>query len=251
VRKLLRAGKMHKRISKLKKHYIVCGSGRMGYEAVRELQNENIGLVVIENDPDIVQKLEDEGIAIVRGDATDDKVLKEAGVEHAKGLLAVLPNDAHNVYVSLSARGINPNLFIIARGTDDVAEDKLLKAGADRVISPYQIGGRSLANAAMRPHVLDFIDLVTSKKDLELGLEEVSVIAGSPLVGKTIAGSRVRERYGTSIMACRTAERMIFNPPPDHVINEGDMLIVLGKLDSLENINRELDRGAPGNIAQS
>ena len=166
IYKILRAGKMQKRLSRLKNHFIVCGSGRMGSEAARELIAENKDMVVVEWNEEICEKYEDEGIPVIRGDATNDDVLRHANVEQAKGLLAALPNDVDNVYVSLSARGLNPSLFIIARGTDDGSQSKLLKAGANRVIPPYQIGGRRMASILVRPEIVDFLSIFISNDRL-------------------------------------------------------------------------------------
>ncbi len=229
IRQILRAGKMQKRILKMKNHYIVCGAGRMGYEAIKELVGEKRSLVVIENDVDIVQKLDDEGVPVIKGDATEDEVLRSAGVEKAKGLLAALPQDADNVYVSLTARGLNPSLFIIARGTDELSEKKLLKAGADRVILPYQIGGRRMASILVRPEIVDFLELVMGKDELSLRMEIVTVNPNSKLDRLTLKESNIRrDSGGALVMGVLREDKMIPNPPGDLRLLQGDQLLVLG-----------------------
>lgn len=240
IRQLLRAGKMQKRISKLKGHFIVCGSGRMGYEAVRELVAERKDLVVIESNAEMVQKLEDEDVPVIQGDATDDDVLRRAGVKHAKGLLAALPNDADNVYVSLSARGLNSSLFTIARGTDETSEKKLLKAGADRVILPYQIGGRRMASFLVRPGIVDFLDIMMGKDELSLRMEIVGVGQKSSLAGRTLKDSNIRRETGGALVMglIREGGQMISNPSSDIQILSGDQLLVLGHVDQIQQLER-------------
>ncbi len=240
IREFLRAGKMQKKISKLKRHYIVCGAGRMGYEAIRELLLEKQDIVIIERDPEIIQKLEDEGVPTIRGDATDDETLRVAGVEHAKGLLAALPNDADNVYVSLSAKEMNPKLFIIARGADNHSEDKLIKAGADRVILPYQIGGRRMAAVLCRPEIVDFLDVMMGKDELSLRMEIVEVAEKSALIEQTLKDSNIRrETDGALVMGLiRAGGEMIANPTSDMKILNGDQLLVLGRLDQIQKLEK-------------
>jgi voltage-gated potassium channel len=238
IRQILRAGKMHKKITKLKNHFIVCGAGRMGYEAIRELRSEKRGIVVVENDEGIMRRLESEETPVIHGDATDDNVLREAGVERARGLLSALPEDADNVYVSLSARGINPNLFIIARGTDELSERKLLKAGADRVILPYQIGGRRMASVLVRPEIVDFLDVMMGKDELSLRMEIVSVKGDSPLCGKTLSESEIRAKTGGALVMglIHKDGRIVHNPRGDQVVEDGDQLIVLGQLGQIQEV---------------
>lgn len=240
IRQVLRAGKMQKRIAKLKHHYIVCGAGRMGYEALKQLISEKRDVVVVERDPDMAQKLEDESVPVIRGDATDDEVLRAAGLERARGLLAALPQDADNVYVSLTARGLNNAIFIIARGTDDVAEKKLLKAGADRVILPYQIGGRRMASILVRPEIVDFLELVMGKDELSLRMEIVPVSSKSQLDGLTLKESNIRHETGGALVMgiLRDQGKMIPNPPGDLRILGGDQLMVLGQPEQIEMLGQ-------------
>jgi voltage-gated potassium channel len=235
--------RMEKMIGSLKNHFVVCGFGRIGMLVCRQLEAEKIPFVVVEKNPARTEELEKREYMHIEGDAAMEEALLAAGIREARGMISVLGTDASNVYAVLTAKHMNPELKIVCRSEDEEAEDKMMKAGADRVISPYRIGGLSLASAALRPNVLDFLDLVTSRKELELGIEEVPVLPGSSLAGKTIVGSKVRERFDTIIVACRTPDEvMIFNPPADHVINEGDVLIALGKPDCLVNLEKGLDQ---------
>lgn len=240
IQQLLRAGRMQKKLSRLKNHFIVCGSGRMGYESVRELIAEKKEFVVVEWDADVVVKLEGEGIPVIKGDATDDGVLMRAGVERARGLLAALPNDADNVYVVLSARGLNPSMFIIARGTDEASENKLLKAGANRVILPYQIGGRRMASILVRPEIVDFLDVMTGKDELSLRMEIVAVSEKSLLVGQTLAESNIRQETGGALVIglIRAQGQMIPNPGSDMKILQGDQFVVLGQVDQIQKLEQ-------------
>lgn len=189
---------------------------------------------------EVVQELDGKGIPVIRGDATRDEILHQAGVERAKGLLTALSNDADNVYVSLSARGINPSLFIIARGTDEASESKLLKAGANRVILPYQIGGRRMASIMVRPAIVDFLDVMMGKDELSLRMEIVAVGEKSTLIGRTLKESDVRQETGGALVMglIRTGGQMIPNPRVDTEIFNGDQLVVLGQLEQIQRLER-------------
>jgi len=240
IRELLRAGKMQKRIANLKAHYIVCGAGKMGYEAIRELVFERKGLVVIDTDSEKARKLESEGVAVIQGDATHDDVLHQAGVEQATGLLAVLPEDAANVYVTLSARGMNPSLFIIARGADESSQNKLLKAGANRVVLPYHIGGRRMAYSLVRPEIVDFLDVVMGKDEMSLRMEIVRVGENSVLAGRTLKESNIRKETGGALIMglIRRGGTMIPNPDRETQILAGDQLIVLGRIEQIQQLEQ-------------
>ena len=240
IQELFRAGKMQKRLSGMKNHFIVCGAGRMGYEAARELIAERKDVAVVERDAEMVQKLEREDVPVVHGDATDDSVLRQAGVERARGLLAALPQDADNVYVSLSARGINPALFVIARGTDESSEKKLLKAGANRVILPYQIGGRRMASILVRPEIVDFLDVMMGKDELSLRMEIVRVGEKSSLAGLTLKESDIRRETGGALVMglIRKDGQMIPNPSSNIKILSGDQLLVLGQVDQIQQLEQ-------------
>jgi voltage-gated potassium channel len=240
LRTFLKAGKMQQRIAKMKEHYIVCGCGRMGYEAVRELIAENKELVVIDSDQSRIQMLEKEGIPYILGDSTLDEVLKMAYVERARGLLAALPTDADNVYISLSARGLNPSLLIIARGTDEHSEQKLLKAGANRVILPYHIGGKRMASILIRPEIVDFLDVMMGKDQFSLRMEIVRIGESSILHGHTLQSSNIRKETGGLLVMglLRKNGKVLPNPSRDSKIEPGDQLIVLGQAEQIQILEK-------------
>jgi voltage-gated potassium channel len=231
---------MQKRIAKLKDHYIVCGAGRMGYEAVLELVHERKGLVVVDRDIEKIRQLEAENVPVIQGDATHDEILLRAGVEHARGLLATLPEDAANVFVSLSARVLNPNLFIIARGTDESSQSKLLKAGANRVVLPYHVGGKRMASMLVRPEIVDFFDVVMGKDELSLRMEIIRVRPGSPLAGHSLKDSNIRRESGGALIMgiIRKDGKMIPTPDRETQVLEEDQLLVLGHLDQIARLEQ-------------
>ncbi len=187
---------MEKKIGQLQNHYIVCGFGRIGKVICRELARNGKSLVIIENDPHELEAMREEDFLFIDGDASDDKVLLKAGVERARGLIAVVSTDAANVYIILSARGLNPDLFILARSSAEKnAETKLIRAGANKVISPYYIGATRMAQLLVRPTVIDFIDLTVHAGELGLRLEEMMVSQKSALCNKSLQESGLRKEY--------------------------------------------------------
>lgn len=238
LRRLLGRGKMEKMIDKLGNHYIVCGGGRIGFLITRELAADKVPYVVIDNNPEVIQKLEDEGFIYCKGDATHDKTLLEAGIKRAKGVICVLPSDAENLYVILTAKELHPNIYILSRCEEEESEHRLLQAGADRVMSPYTLGGVRMAMAILRPAMLDFIEITTSRQSLELRMEEISICAGSPYIGQTLEDSGIRKRYGLIIVAVKKGtEKMIFNPMASYIIAEGDRLIAMGEEENVRQFS--------------
>lgn len=239
IRDALGKRKLQRTIKKLHDHYIICGYGRIGEIIARQLKERHIPFVVVENQPELVLDLEELGYNILVGDATKEEVLLEAGIERAKGLIAVVSSDANNVFIVLTARSLNPNVFIVARAADPGSQQKLLRAGADRVESPYELGGRKMAQTILRPNVVTFIDLAM-KEDVDLSMEEIPVAATSPLVGTALKDSGIRQKLNTIIVSIKRANGdMIFNPSPGTQIDAGDTLIALGmrqNLDSLEKL---------------
>ena len=243
IKKVLGRGKLEKRISLMKDHYIICGCGRIGYLISRELSRENIPFVVIENSQEVIEKIEDEGLTYVRGSATEDRFLLSAGIERARGIVCVLPTDAENLYVILAAKELNPKIFLLSRSVDEISERRLLKAGADRVMSPYIEGGMKMAMAILRPAMLDFIEITTKRQSLELRMEEVDVGEGSPLSGKALEESEIRHKYGLIIVAVKKESgRMTYNPSASYVIEKGDKLIALGEDKNLLLFSQECSR---------
>jgi voltage-gated potassium channel len=219
--------RMKRKIARLKNHFILCGYGRVGEEIAHVFSEEGIPFVIIDNDEETVAKAEEDGYPSLHADAASDETLKEAGIKRARGLVAAVGSDATNTYIALSARGLRPDLFIEARSSGVEAEDKLNRAGVDRVISPHAIGGRRMAMLALRPAVVDFIDTVTYGRGRELQLENADVASGSKLIGKTM--QEARRQAGITILAMRKASgKLIANPPEEEIIEDGDRLIVIG-----------------------
>ena len=225
-------------IKKMKNHIVVCGYGRMGRAVVDVLRERKIEFAVVELQVDRGRELEEAHLPVVRGDATHEDVLRDAGVEHAKTLIACLADDAHNVYSILIARQLNPDITIIARAVEDGAEKRLELAGADRVLNPYRAGGTRLALTALKPTVTDFVEASLMGSSMELELAEVTVHPSSDLVGKTLAGAGVRQRFGIIVVALKHGETSIFNPGPDERIEAGDVLVALGPVNALDGIEK-------------
>lgn len=227
--------KLEKKIKELCDHYIVCGYGRMGKIISRELETEGVRFVVIEKDPRMLEEKGD--ILFLIGDATRDHTLKEAGVEKAKGLISVLSTDAENLFVVLSARGLNPNLFIIARSAEEDSEQKLLRGGATKVISPYHIGGLRMAHTVLKPTVVDFIEFATKSGNIELQMQEIAVQEGSRLIGMTLEQCGIGRDLGVIIVAIKqSADDTKFNPTFRSTLKAGDTLIALGEISKLRAI---------------
>ncbi|MGA3206833.1 MAG: potassium channel protein [Syntrophales bacterium] len=229
-RSLMGRGKLEKMIKKLNRHYIICGCGRIGYLICKELSQEKIDFVVIDHNLEIIQKIEDEGFIYYKGDATQDKILIAAGIKRARGIICALPSDAQNLYVILTAKELNPDIYVLSRSEEIESEHRLLRAGADRVISPYVLGGMRMAMAISRPAMLDFIEITTRRQSLELRMEEIDIGEVSPVIGKSLEESEIRQRYGLIIVAVKKdSGQMIFNPMGGYVISQGDKLIALGE----------------------
>jgi voltage-gated potassium channel len=232
---LLGRGKLEKIIEKMDNHYIICGGGRIGFLICRELMAGKMPCVVIDNNPEVIQKAQDEGFIYCKGDATQDKVLIAAGIKRAKGIVCVLPSDAENLYVILTAKELNQKIYIMARSEGEESEHRLLRAGADRVMSPYTLGGVRMAMAILRPAMLDFIEITTSRQSLELRMEEIAICKDSPFISKTLEDSGIRKRFGLIIVAVKKdSGKMIFNPMANYVIEEGDRLISMGEDDNVK-----------------
>ncbi|MHB8066691.1 MAG: potassium channel family protein [Desulfobaccales bacterium] len=231
--------KLLKKIKRLSGHYIICGFGRIGETISRQLQQRGVPLVVIENNPEVVTRIEEAGYYFVAGDATKEEVLLEAGLERARGLVAVVHSDASNVYIVLTARSLSPELFIVARGEEPGSEKKLLRAGADRVESPYEMGGRRMAHTILRPTVVTFMELAMHE-GVEWSMEEIRVGGTSAMIGQHLKDSGIRQKYDLIVVAIKRADgEMLFNPTPETLIQAGDTLILLGmrnKLEALEEI---------------
>jgi voltage-gated potassium channel len=218
-------------------HFIVCGYGRIGATIVEELRRQHVPFVVIERDPAMVQAVLEIGGLAVEADASSEDVLKRVGIDRARGLIAAVGTDAENVYAVLTARVLRPDLYIVGRAETEDAERKLLRAGANRVVAPYRIGARELAQTALRPAVVDFFELATRSGSLELAIEQVEIEAGSGLAGRSIIEANVRQRFGLIVVGIqRAGGKMEFNPPGEAVMHAGDQLVVLGRVDGLRDL---------------
>ena len=237
-------------IETLSGHEIVCGWGRMGQAVVDELRHARRDVVVVESKPDKVARLRAADIPVVHGDATSETTLKAAGIERARGLVTCLNDDAHNVYTVLTARSLNPKLFIVARAGEEGAETRLQRAGADRVVNPYQHGGARLAQLVVKPTVVDFLDFsMGAGKTPGLELEQVRLAPTSALVGSTLAEADLRRRCGVGVVAVRRGPTLFPNPEPNLALRADDVLVVLGVRDHLEEFESMFCTGGPAKEA--
>lgn len=226
------AKRMQSAVDQVRDHYLVCGYGRVGSTVARELVHGGQRVVVVDVRAESLQTAQGDGHLVVAGDATDDETLRRAGVERARGLVTSIDSDALNVYVTLSSRAINPALFVVARANAEGSEAKLLQAGADRVVSPYSMAGRRIAELAIRPRVADFIDAALSHGQLAFSLEEVAVAAGGPLEGMTVGALRGDGIFLLAIV--RDPNEYVPNPPDDRTVLAGESLIVSGSAETLK-----------------
>ncbi|MEJ2537636.1 MAG: potassium channel protein [Calditrichia bacterium] len=234
---LFRRRKMVKQLSTLENHYIICGYGRMGKKICQELEENKAKFVVIEKNPTEIENLRIKDYLFVEGDATDDDILTQAGIKKAKGMVAVLHTEAENVFTTLSSRALHPKIFIVARAVEEETESKLLKAGANRVVKPYEIGGHRMTQVLLRPGVVDFIDIIAREKRIDLHIEEIEVKDGSILVGQTLAQSPIRNKLNIIIVAIFQADgKVTYNPQSNTVIQKDNKLIVIGEEKNIQQL---------------
>lgn len=230
--------KVQKIISDMENHYIICGFGRIGRIICEELHADNMNFIVIDQNPDTIPDLESFRYLYLNMDATSENALLKAGIMKARGLVTAVSSDADNVFITLTAKGLKPDIFILARASEGKNEDKLLRSGATRVVTPYHIGGRRMAQVLKRPTVVDFIDVATMGNKLGLMMEELSIKENSRLVGKNLIESYLRRDFGIIIVAIKKLSgEMIFNPLPSEKIEAGDVLVVIGKKEDLKRMN--------------
>jgi voltage-gated potassium channel len=229
-------------------HYIVCGAGRVGRSVIQELLRSEAEVVLIDNRVERARWATDKGVITLVGDATKDEVLRQARVDTAKGLVAAIASDADNVYVALSAKVLNPRLVIAARASDDQAEEKLRRAGATTVFTPYSFIGHRLAQSLLRPHVSSFMDVASAFRqpsDLDLEIEQLPINSSSNLVSHTLEELRLNSKYGVIVLAVRHKDGVMqFNPPADLRIESGDVLIAMGERPKLKRLDHEIGREA-------
>jgi len=229
--------RMERRLAELKDHAIVCGLGRMGHLVCAEFSAMGLPFVVVDREAAVLEGFQMAHGITLHGDATSDEVLRQAGVERARVLVTAAASDADNLFITMSARLLSEKLFIVARAEGEQAETKLLRAGASRVVSPYVIGGQRMAQAVLRPTVVDFIELATRSDHLELQIEETEVAAGSAIAGAQVRDARLRQELGVIVVAIKKPDgRMLFNPAPEERIEPRDILIALGRRDRMDQL---------------
>ena len=236
---LFRRKRMSKQVEKLSNHYIVCGYGRMGREVCDTLMENNELFVVIDNEQIKINEVVEKDFLFIQGDATSDEILIQAGIERAKGLAAVVKSDAENIFITLSARLIKKDLFVVARAIEERTESKLIKAGANRVVKPYELGGKRIVHLLLKPGVTDFIEGVARKKGTDINLEEILINNNGVLVNKTLAESPLRKDLNVMVIAIYKASgKFIYNPRSTEKIELGDKLIVIAETVNLEKLNK-------------
>ncbi len=230
--------RMEREIARLSDHYIICGIGRVGRSVAREFARRSVPFVMIETSEGKGARFGD-GWPTIIGDATQEAVLRQARIEQARGLVAATTTDATNIYIVLTARGLNPKLKIIARASEEDAEKHLRTAGADSVVSPYHFAGHRIAQSFLRPHVLDFIDSATVHLGMDLEIAQIEVRADARLVGQTLAASNIRHDPGVIVLAIKRAGQMRVNPSRDDVMQAGDYLIAMGEPGALRKLEEK------------
>jgi len=229
--------RINRMLEDLTNHFIVCGYGRIGAVIAEQFARQHIPFVVVDTSVDRVNTALAQGFAAVVADASSDDALIRVGIERARGLVAAVGTDAENVYTILTARVLRPDLFVVGRAESDDSVRKLLRAGATRVVSPYQIGATQMALTAVRPAVVKFVELATSSQNLELSMEQVLIGRTSALAGQSIVDANLRQRFGVVVVGIQRAEgQMEFNPVPDTIMSAGDHLVVLGPPDRLKHL---------------
>jgi voltage-gated potassium channel len=229
-----RERRMERQIARLRNHYIICGYGRVGRHAAQELSSQKQAFVIIDNDPEMVEHALSHGRAAMLGDATEDRVLQQAGIERAKGLLIATASDAANVFITLTARSFNQRLMIVARASDESTESKLLKAGADKVIAPEVVGGQRMAALVLRPETTDLVDTLTLSHDEQSWIDEALIDEGSALCGLTLGETSIHSETGARVIAIRRVDgTLITNPDGQEKLQPGDVLISVGDRDQL------------------
>jgi len=224
-------------IDQLKDHYIICGYGRVGRGAAVELQRAGASFVVLDIAPERVERAMLDGMLAIAADSTRDDTLRRVGIDRARGLVAALSTDADNLFVLLSAKGLNPHIYVAARAAEESAEEKMRRAGADAVFAPYAITGHRLAQALLRPHVVQFLDFTTKDIGMDISIEQLRVSEHSGMVSKTIREMQLGRAFGVIVMAIRKRDgQMMFNPPADTAVSAGDYLIVMGRQENLERV---------------
>lgn len=237
LRQFLGRVRRSRMIERMSKHEIVCGYGRMGRTVVEELQRAGRDVVVVERSADRVRGLQEAGVPVVSGDATSEAVLLSANITHARGLVSCLNDDAHNVYTVLTARSLNPDVFIVARATEEGAEMRILNAGANRVVNPYHLGGTRIAHLVVKPAIVSFFD--ASLDGTNLQLDQTSVGRASPLIDQTLQSADIRGKWGLDVVAVQRQKQVLRSPSPDFKVEAGDVLVVFGRRDQIASFDHD------------
>jgi voltage-gated potassium channel len=237
----------HRRmIDKLDRHFIICGYGRVGRNAAHELQRSGVPFVVVDREPARAERAMLAGMLAVAADSTRDETLHALGVTRARGLVSALATDADNLFVILSAKNLNPQLYVATRAGEEEAEEKLRRAGADAVFAPYTVAGYRLAQAVLRPHVFQFFDVAARSMGLDVDVEQVRVPEASEFSSRSLQQTGIRRELGVIVLAIRKSDgRMLFNPPAETVISAGDFLIVMGAPNNLRTLENMMSVGVP------
>ena len=242
IRTILGRRSLDKKIDRLKNHYIVCGYGRIGKVLCNQLKRKPIDLVVIDKNRELIPILDDDKILYLSGDASDEAILRKAGIQRAKGLIAVLATDTDNVFLVLTARQINPDLYIIARASRDESKIKLQAAGANKVESPYEMGAVSMAQRIIRPTVTNFLNLAFAHKRKDIQMEEIPVNSSSGLINVMLKDSGIRQQFNLIIIAIKKPDgSMLFNPSYETIIEAGDTVIAVGQEGNLQKLEDKLN----------
>jgi len=239
IKKFWRRRRMEKELKNLKDHYIICGYGRMGKTVCERLKEEKLPFVVIDNKEEKIEELEQIGrYLFIKGDATHEEILIKAGIKKAKGMAALLRSDADNLYVVLSAKLVNPSLFILSKAMDEEAERKILQIGANKIVSPYKLSGLKIAQGLIRPTLLDYMDLIIRRKELPLYMEELVVKKDSKIVNRNLIECDIRRTANVIVVAMKKPGKDIeFNPSADIKIETGDILLVLGDKNAINQFD--------------
>ncbi len=240
IERALHVGRTSRAIDKLSGHIVLCGFGRIGKILAEQLATKRHEFVIIERDPEVLAEAQQLGYLVLAGDATEEPMLIGAGVERARTLVTALPNDAANVFITLTARDLNRGLQIIARGELPSTEKKLIQAGANRVVLPAAIGALRMAAMITRPSAVELMELVAGQSVLDVEVDEIPIRTGSSLVGKTVLEAEARRRHGLLVVAVRQATgNMVFNPGAEVVFQPDDAILVMGRLEDIDRFRRD------------
>ena len=240
IQRALGKRKMNMDIERLADHVIVCGFGRIGPIITRVFKHQGRRFVIVENDPERVGEATADGYLVLSGDATEESLLMDAGIQRAGALVTTLPSDANNVFITLTARGMSPDIQIIARAEHRSTEKKLRQAGANRVVMPASTGATQMAQMITRPTTADFFELISDRTQLNLEFDEVVVDDGNALIGKTVGEAEAHRTHGLLVLAVKRADsEMVFNPSSEFVFGVGDTLIVVGEPDDIDRFERD------------